>query len=387
MSRSGGSNFSGGWSGGSSRSDHSSSSNFSGGWSSDSSSHSRSSSTNTERHSHVENNRTDVRDTIETVSNVASTIYVASKIVEANNANNVIKNSNNDNALKEVPNENGNSENNDKIKTPSNTNVDSQGSIGCGCFVIFVVLAILILAFFGGDNNKHSTDGTINSTIERKALDKSMVIKTGYYDDKLGWIKIPGDLVFGMKAFYDSTGVQPVLLLTDNIEGNYRPTDAEAEAYLKAVYDYLFQDQGHILVLFLEAKNAHAIWMYCGEDAATVMDEEARSILYSNIEHEYKSDRTNENMFSAAFQSTGWQIMGVYKEYHSKAWKMVGVLAVVMLVLCIVVQLLPSSTTQNVKLEDTGESEIVECQSCGAKNTIKGKEVKKCEYCGTMIKL
>ncbi len=73
---------------------------------------------------------------------------------------------------------------------------------------------------------------------------------------------------------------------------------------MEEVYGKLFEDTGHVLVLFVEsAEGDHATWVYCGKDASTVIDSKARDIIYSAIEDEYYSDKSEEEMFSDAFSN------------------------------------------------------------------------------------
>ncbi len=360
------SNFSGGWRSGPSKSRSTSSSttsssrsNFSGGWGSGTSTSQRSSSqrsgTSRSRVSYG-NTYTDISSDVEvgTRENNKGTVY------------------------------------NSTIGT-NQTNQKNKSSMGCGCLLMIIVFIFAILL----SNNSISNDGNIESTIERTALDSSLVTTTQTYCyDDLDWIIDSDTLLTGMNSFYSQTGVQPVLIITDNINGNYRPNNDEAEEFMTAVYDNLFDDEGHMLVLFLEAKEEHATWIYCGEDAATVVDEEARDILLSNIEYEYYSDKTEEQMFADAFADTGNQIMEVNKNYITEMF--IAIFIIFSCVFFIDKRFIKNSTSSQmdkipstvieVPTDKVEEEVVVECTGCGAKNKLKAGQVSKCEYCDTPLK-
>ncbi len=192
----------------------------------------------------------------------------------------------------------------------SGNNSANGGCGGCGCFSVTGLIIFLIVVLFSSPDEGTSSDGSIKSTIERTPLDSSKVVKENYfYHDGLDWIDDEKTLSTGMSSFYAKTGVSPFLAIQDNIRGNSAPTQQQALAYMQEAYDYMFEDEGHMIVLFLEAKNDHSVWIYCGEDAATVIDYEAKNILLSNIEHEYYSDNTDAEVFSKAFADTAKQIM------------------------------------------------------------------------------
>ena len=65
------------------------------------------------------------------------------------------------------------------------------------------------------------------STIAREPLPKGSVNETDYYTDELGWIHNPSQLVIGLKNFYNKTGVQPHVYITDTVNGSHYPSGEE----------------------------------------------------------------------------------------------------------------------------------------------------------------
>ena len=173
--------------------------------------------------------------------------------------------------------------------------------------VLIVISSILSLAFSCAGTK---IDGT--PLVEREPLAASAVVQTGYFTDELGWISDSSALTAGMEQFYRETGVQPYLYLFDNIDGNYNPSDAQVEAFAYSLYDRLFEDEAHLLVLFWEYGNQHEAWYLAGTQASAVIDTEAGDILIDNIERYYYDRSLNEEtFFSKAFSDTAQRIMKV----------------------------------------------------------------------------
>ncbi len=337
-------NFTGGWSSENDNSSSSNDDNFTGGWSSD---NDNATSTNDDNFTGGWSNHNDYDSSNGEEIERDNHTYINSNNVIMNSFNTVASNTNTSKVnLNKVPDDknnlkidgsNLNKSNGNKTNNPSSTTTESSAG-GCGgCLLIIVLLFIFIMV--GVDTSGKSSDGDINSTIVRTKLDSLKVVETGYYSDELGWVKSPDKLVEGMETFYSYTGVQPILMITDNIGGNYRPSNEEVKAAVQNWYGRNVSDQGHIVVVFIQAKNDYGIWIYSGKDAAKVMDEEARRILKSNIEYEYNknmSGRTAESIFSTAFADTGEQIMTVNKHQFGKAFIVcviifVGVLIILVL--------------------------------------------------------
>ena len=177
-------------------------------------------------------------------------------------------------------------------------------------FFIALVFAVpaLYLASGGGSG------GSITpSTVERTPLDRKYVTTTDWYTDELGWIHSGSTLEAGMKEFFDKTGVQPYLYLTDTVNGTTIPSEEDMDSYANQLYDELFDDEGHILLLFYEhnSDGNYREWYVCGAMAKTVLDQEACDILLDYVDHYYYSDLTEDEMFSRAFSEAAGRIMAV----------------------------------------------------------------------------
>ena len=195
------------------------------------------------------------------------------------------------------------------------------GCGGCGCstvpiIVLVIVLAVIVLPliFNAGTGSGPSPGGVTKSTIERTPLPKGSVNETAYFTDNLGWIQNKTALTNGMKNFYKETGVQPYLHLTDNINGSWVPAENDVRDFAESLYDELFTDEAHLLVIFFEPNpDQYSVWYITGLQAKSVIDNEAADILLDFIDRYYHSDLTDEQFFSKAFDEAGKQIMTVPK--------------------------------------------------------------------------
>jgi len=201
-------------------------------------------------------------------------------------------------------------------------------SIFSGVIVAVVLLVIVIALSFT------SANGTVTaSTVQRQPLPKGAVVETGYYTDNLNWIGNKTQLTAGMKNFYQKTGVQPYLYITDNINGSHSPSDADAEAFCESLYHELFKDEAHVLVVFFEYDPSEYFrWYYCGSQAKIVIDAEAGDILMDYIDRYYCDETIPiETAFSRAFDDAGNRIMTVTTSPWIPVLIVAGILVILLL--------------------------------------------------------
>lgn len=210
------------------------------------------------------------------------------------------------------------------------------GDSGLGIITIIRVIIILsiISSMFGMFSDKSGAGGDITkSTVKREKLESSSIVETdAYYIDTLNWIDSGGMLKDGMKYFYKKTGVQPFLYITDNIAGKtYGFTQSDMEQYGNALYDALFEDEAHLLVVFCENDGNYNSFYITGKEAKTVIDDEAGEILLDYIDHYYYSDYEDDEFFSISFEKTADRIMRVTPNYA--AFIAIGIIVIIILVI------------------------------------------------------
>ena len=173
-----------------------------------------------------------------------------------------------------------------------------------------IVLLVSLLA--GGMRScSSSSAGVTTSTVERTALPASATTETAYFTDADGgWISSPSKLEKGLKAFYRETGVQPYVYILPNGE---ETSASELGNRADALYDELFQDEGHFLLVFCDdGAGSFNCGYTIGSQAKSVMDNEAVEILSDYLDRYYNDyDLSEEEIFSKAFEDTGERIMTV----------------------------------------------------------------------------
>ncbi|MBQ4425432.1 MAG: hypothetical protein II882_06840 [Lachnospiraceae bacterium] len=184
---------------------------------------------------------------------------------------------------------------------------------------LVLLAAAVALAAVSCGRQLRETEDISPSTRTRTKLDKGAVSETGYYQDDLGLIKSRSVLEKGMKYFYDKTGVQPYLYLTDTLGASEIMSEARMAASVQSIYDDRFTDEGHALLLFYRNAGDTEPYRVCcvsGTAAGTVMDSEARDILLDYIRVFYYNTDSypggpDEQFFSDAFTRTARDIMSV----------------------------------------------------------------------------
>ena len=154
------------------------------------------------------------------------------------------------------------------------------------------------------------------STHEREKLssDDCKMIDTWYIDD-IDWIHNEKTLVNGLKDFYSKTGVQPLLYITDNIDGDLKPSESEFNAKLEEMYSQYFKDDGHVIVCFLESSPSdYASYYVAGSRAKQVIDNEGGEILLDYLDYYYTQDSlSDEQFFAKSFDKAADRMMTVQK--------------------------------------------------------------------------
>lgn len=173
-----------------------------------------------------------------------------------------------------------------------------------------ILIVTLVMVVLGMLSQRSSIQ---TSTIERTKLESSQCQKVEtWYQDDIDWIHDEKTLLKGLKDFYSQTGVQPYLWITDNINGKAKPTSSDFESALQTKYAELFNDEGHLIVCFMESSSSvYATYYWAGSAAKGVIDDEAGEILLDVIDSKYTSDLTDEQMFSKSFSEAATRMMKV----------------------------------------------------------------------------
>lgn len=208
---------------------------------------------------------------------------------------------------------------------------------GCGTLLLLIIFISLGLSFVTlmGNNNlfsPSSSNDVIPSTIEREPLPSGSVDETDYFTDELGWVDNQTKMLGGLKYYYRKTGVQPYVYITDNIDGSSNPTDEEISDYANELYDQLFTDEAHALLLFFEPnQTTYSTYYVVGSQARQVVDNEAIDILLDYIDRYYYSDLSEEEFFSRSFQEAADRMMEVTRSPWVTVWIIVAIIVLIFL--------------------------------------------------------
>ena len=186
-----------------------------------------------------------------------------------------------------------------------------SGSSGCLTLLVIFLVIFFVMALLA---SMDSSGDVTSSTVQREPLSAGSVNLTGYYEDSTGLIRRGSVLQSGMRHFYEKTGVQPYLYVTQTIDGDPDPDDATLEAYAQKLYSELFTDSGHfLLVVYDPGDDGFLYYFIPGNASKTVLDGEALEIFEGYLfqeSDEYLSGSV-EGYFSDVFALTADRIMSV----------------------------------------------------------------------------
>lgn len=243
------------------------------------------------------------------------------------------------------------------------------GCGGCGCLLPIIVIAIFGFLFMGGQNSNNNITTQNNqvsvreSTVEREPISEGLVNETSYYTDQANWIVNENELLPGLEYFYDETNIQPHLFITDSIDGETNPIFDDVEAYTHELYDQLFDDEAHLLVVFFENDAYDEQVSYhasVGEDAAQIFDDEAMNILFDYLDYYYTSDLSEEQYFSTVFEETADSMMdtssGVFGSSDSSSdnginWGNIGTGVVITVAVIVIIVVIVQKRQQSEEAE------------------------------------
>ncbi|XJS11183.1 hypothetical protein ACF3NG_02775 [Aerococcaceae bacterium WGS1372] len=192
------------------------------------------------------------------------------------------------------------------------------GGSGCGTTAIVLLVLAIVVVFvvpnlFGTSGNSSSSNSITRSTVERQALPAGEVNETDYFTDDAGWVESQTILNDGLEYFYDKTGVQPHVYITTEINGSNYATMSQVEDFANEMYDELFTDEAHLLLMFYEGTpNNYITYYVTGTQAKTVIDTEAADILLDYVDRYYYDTSLNTSeFFSKSFTDAADRIMEV----------------------------------------------------------------------------
>lgn len=201
------------------------------------------------------------------------------------------------------------------------------GGGGCGCLagLAGLVAALVALVLFvpttctrlltgrrTSDSTTSQTQATQQLTRTRDQLAADACIESDQWiDDQAGWLDDQQSVVDAMRSFYEQTGIQPYLVIADSIDGNKNYATGDAEQYLRERYDELYDDDGHLILLFCEPyENEYDPYLLVGTAAQQVVDTDGENIIYEAIDRWYTDKSlTDDEYFARIFVASANALM------------------------------------------------------------------------------
>lgn len=204
-----------------------------------------------------------------------------------------------------------------------------RGSGGSGCtgvtglllFVPILLVAVVLMlgdnvvSYFRSGNDGYRTVETYEEVTDhldgKDPLDPSLCtpIDTWMSSEIEGYLTAEDEntITGALQYFYQTTGVQPYFILTEEVEGEADPSYDVVDGYLYDAYLSLFgEDEGHyILMMVLDpVGGSYTTWYIPGLDAESVIDGDGSDILLTYIDTNAEKDLSPAQAVSEAFRQT-----------------------------------------------------------------------------------
>lgn len=196
-------------------------------------------------------------------------------------------------------------------RPPRRTVVYRSGSSNFASLLVAIVVIIVFLAVFSSmSSNMGAT--TTQSTIQREKLDSAGYIN-GCITDELGWMDNISKTESELRYFYNKTGIQPAIYLKA-YDASVTTDDQKAE-WAQQYYEDTFDTEYVFLYVYFAEEDADNdigyMYYVCGKQATSVMDSEAVEIFWNNMDRNWYSDLSMDDVFIETFNDTADTIMRV----------------------------------------------------------------------------
>ena len=192
---------------------------------------------------------------------------------------------------------------------------------GMGCMSLISVLIVVIFISTAAFMLYEKTGGGITpSTVSRTALSGASVEPGDVltYEDATryeDWFYNSQAMTNGANIAHNLTGVKFGIYVTDEINGNSRPSPASLDEFSDNLYEEWFGDSsGHLLIVLVDSGIGHfSATDIGGNSARTVFDDEAMGIFYNYLERYWNEpdNYDDSEMFGLALSNTAERIMSI----------------------------------------------------------------------------
>lgn len=199
-----------------------------------------------------------------------------------------------------------------------NSNQSSTKNVFKWLLIVSLIMTVVFLFKYINISNQNKereaelAAGAIVNT--REPLSSSVVSYVDeWISDDHNWLINQRKVEQALEYFYNETGVQPYLVITEDLVGaGVEPTKEQLGEYAETIYNNLFSDNGHMVYVICEYDYDSVIdYIQIGDAAASVIDMDARDIIYNKVREYYFNDSiSTDDFFVKVFKESADQIMG-----------------------------------------------------------------------------
>lgn len=213
--------------------------------------------------------------------------------------------------------------------------------LGAGCSLISFLLCFIIFAIIVGGFSLISSVGTFLKATTFKPLDPGLCQDYGeYYYDEAD-TQVDPQTAAAMREFYERTGVQPFLIVTNtvgmgSVQEEY-PGDDALEKYSNDQYDERFEDEGHLLIVYYEdAETYYYTWWVAGSAAhESIITYDVMDSFWETFDGQLYYSNDLGRAFEIAFKETADEICPEASPVGGFIFALICVAAVVVLAVVI----------------------------------------------------
>ena len=188
------------------------------------------------------------------------------------------------------------------VNNGSNSTLSTILAYGIVLLVVIAALFPVFQGYIGGQA----------STIERHKLESGKGFYTDCITDELGWFDNETRTESRLKDFYNETGVQPIIVF--KAYDSAVTTDDQKETWAENYYENNIDREDAFLYVYFCEPNESDVGYMCyvnGYETSSVMDTEAVSIFWNNIDRYWYTDLSTDDVIVRAFDDTADTIMRV----------------------------------------------------------------------------
>ena len=190
---------------------------------------------------------------------------------------------------------------------------EGGGCVGnCATYAVLTVIVLGVTFFlFLGMLTMTSDDETSSASLyAREKLELDISYNENCVIDELGWVDDSAELGSGLSVFYEQTGIQPYIYLRSFDDS--LTTEDEMLAFAEDWYEDNIDNEGTFLFVYYagesDADDGYMCYV-CGSDITSVMDEDAISVFWDNVDLYWDSDTDAAEMLLAIYENTAEDIM------------------------------------------------------------------------------